>query len=299
MHADEVDVDADLVRRLVDRQFPRWRGLPLEEVDSAGTDNAVFRLGTTKVLRLPRTPGAVGALEKEQRWLPVLAPHLPVRVPTPLAAGTPTAGYPLRWAVYEWLDGDVATHGTVADLDAFATDVAAFLLALRAVDLPDEAARASLRTYRGEPLALRDAATRAAIAESAGLLDVDLATAVWRDALRLPPYDGPPTWLHGDMKPDNLLVHDGRLTGVIDFGVLAVGDPTVDQIVGWNFLTGEARSTFRRRLGADDVTWRRGRAWALTIGLVALPYYRHTNPRLAAVSSHQIAQVLADYEANG
>jgi aminoglycoside phosphotransferase (APT) family kinase protein len=294
MHDDEVDIDEPLVRHLIDTQFPGWRSSELAEVDSAGTDNAMYRLGDDRVVRLPRTPGAVVGLDKELTWLPELAGRLTARVPRPLGLGTPDDAYPFRWAVYDWIEGDPARCER-DDTPTFARDVARFVASLRAVEVPAEGT--APRSYRGGRLAERDADTRTAIAACAGEIDAPLVREIWADALRLPAYDGPPQWFHSDLKPDNLIVANGRLRGVIDFGGVAVGDPAVDQIFAWNFLTGDARATFRDALGADDATWARGRAWALTIGLVALPYYAVSNPRLAAVSRTQIAAVVDDYVA--
>jgi aminoglycoside phosphotransferase (APT) family kinase protein len=146
---------------------------------------------------------------------------------------------------------------------------------------------------RGEALAARDAATRAAIAASDGLVDIAAVTRIWDDALRIPAWEGPPTWMHADLSPGNLLVRDGRLAAVIDWGGAGIGDPTVDLIIAWNLLPASARRTFRDALGVDDDTWRRGRGWALSISLIQLPYYQHTNPGLAENSRHVISEVLA------
>lgn len=287
MHADEVDIDVALVRRLVAGQFPAWAGLPVEPVASSGTENAMFRLGDELAVRLPRIGGAARALAVEQTWVPRLAPDLPVDVPVPVATGTPTDDYRYPWIVCRWLPGaNPAVHDTTPEL---ATDLAAFVRELRAVD-PAGAPAAG----RGMPLATRDAPTRAAIAASAGLVDIAAVTAVWDDALRIPAWTGPPAWAHADLSPGNLLVRDGRLTAVLDWGAAGVGDPTVDLIVAWNLLPAGDRPAFRAALDVDDDTWRRGRGWALSISLIQLPYYQHTNPSLAANSRHVIAEVLAD-----
>ena len=292
LHPDEFPVDDALVRRLVDAQHPRWRHLPLVHVRSGGTDNVLFRLGPELVVRFPRQPSAVPSLRTELTWLPRLAPHLPVAVPEPVAEGAPGPGFPAPWAVYRWLDGETAVPERVGDPVAFAHDLAGFVRALRAVPVP---AGAELpRSYRGGPLADRDAATRAALAGCADLVDADAALGVWTEALGLPVADGPPAWFHGDLKRDNVLVRDGRLSAVIDFGGLAVGDASVEQIVAWSELPAAVRPRFRAELGSDDATWARGRAWALSIGLVALAYYRDTNPSLAGISRHQVEQVLTD-----
>jgi aminoglycoside phosphotransferase (APT) family kinase protein len=287
MHADEVDIDVGLVRRLVAGQFPAWAGLAVVPVVSSGTDNAMFRLGDDLAVRLPRIAGAAGNVATEQRWVPRLAPHLPVAVPAPVVVGDPTDEYPYPWTVCRWLPG---TNPTVDDVPpGLADDLAAFVTALRRVD-PTGAPRAG----RCLPLATRDAPTRAAIAASRQLVDTAAVTEVWADALRVPPWDGPPTWAHADLAPGNVLVRDGRLTAVLDWGAAGVGDPTVDLVVAWNLLPAPARAVFRDALGVDDDTWRRGRGWALSIAIIQLPYYQHTNPALAANARHVLHEVLAD-----
>ncbi len=291
MHADEVHTDAALVGRLVAAQFPQWAGLPIAPVPSAGTDNALYRLGDDMAVRLPRIPGAVGQVEKEGRWLPALAPLLPLAIPVPLAQGSPSADYPWPWSVYRWLSGENATIERIADPHHFATALARFIAALHRID-PTGGPPSS----RGVPLATRNAPTRAAIAALRGMIDTDAATAAWEAALRAPAWHGPPTWSHGDLQSGNLLAVGGRLSAVIDFGCLGVGDPACDLQVAWNLLPAETRGVFRAALPVDDATWARGRGWALSVGLIALPYYQHTNPVLAGISRHAIAAVLADHE---
>lgn len=289
MHADEVHTDVALVRRLVAAQFPRWADRRVEAVASSGTDNAMYRLGADLAVRLPRIESAVGDVALEQWWLPRLAPSLPVAVPVPLAEGRPGAGFPFPWSVYRWLDGANPLPGDLAEPDRLATDLAAFVIALRGVD-PTGAPAAG----RGVPLSTRDAPTRAAIGQLDGVVDTAAVTAVWDEARRLPERAGPPTWAHGDLSPGNVLLAGGRLTGVIDFACAGVGDPTVDLIVAWNLLPARVRPVFRAALAVDDDTWLRGRGWALSISLIQLPYYRDTNPALAANSRHVIREVLAD-----
>ncbi len=290
MHADEADIDVSLVRHLVGGQFPQWAGLPVESVDSSGTENAMYRLGEDMAVRLPRRKGAVGDVEAEQQWLPRLAPHLPVAVPAPLGRDGPAEGYPWNWSVYRWLEGENPVAGRIAEPGPLAEDLGKFITALRGIDPVD-----GPLSGRGVPLATRDAATRAAIEELHGIIDTEAATAAWEEALRIPEWSGPVAWVHGDLSPGNVLVDRGRLSAVIDFGCVGVGDPTVDLIVAWNLLPAEARGVFREALRADDTTWARGRGWALSISLIQLPYYWDTNPVLAANSRHVIREVFADH----
>ncbi|MET8766268.1 aminoglycoside phosphotransferase family protein [Streptomyces sp. NPDC004658] len=292
MREGEVDVDPPLVRRLIARRFPEWAGLPVRRVDSSGTENVMFRLGTDLVVRLPRHPGAVADVTHEQRWLPRLGPLLPVATPEPVGLGTPDEDFPWPWSVYRWLAGRNPVAGAVAEPERLAERLGAFVAALRRID-PHDGPPAS----RGLPLATRDEPTRAALARLTALtgrIDTAAVTALWEEALRAPAHGGPPAWAHGDLSPGNVLVDGDRLSAVIDFGCAGVGDPAVDLIVAWNLLPVSARDTFRKAVGADDAEWARGRGWALSISLIQLPYYWHTNPALAENSRHVIAEILAE-----
>ncbi|WP_257585782.1 MULTISPECIES: aminoglycoside phosphotransferase family protein [unclassified Streptomyces] len=289
MHADELGIDAPLVRRLIARRFPEWAGLPVRRLVSSGTENAMFRLGTELVVRLPRHPGAVPDLAHERRWLPRLGPLLPVAVPEPVGRGEPDEDYPWPWSVYRWLAGANPTAGAVSAPRRLAEDLGRFVHALRRVAPQDAPAG-----HRSGALSERDASTRAAIAELGGRIDTAAVTALWERALRAPRHEGPPMWSHGDLSPGNVLVDGGRLGAVIDFGCAGVGDPAVDLMPAWNLLPAAARPAFREAAGADDDEWARGRGWALSVALIQLPYYWHTNPPLAENSRHVIAEILGE-----
>lgn len=293
MHDDEVFTDSAQVRRLLAAQFPEWTELPLHAVPSHGTDNAIYRLGADKAVRLPRRPGAVRHIDKEHTWLPRLASYLPVSLPLPLAKGVPGEGYPWNWSVCVWLEGDNPDPSD-ADQVRLAADLADFLRALRAID-PADGPRPSAQNFgRGVPLILRDASTRAALAASQGTIDVAAAAALWEADLNAPVWSAPPVWIHGDLNAGNVLVRDGRLSGVIDFGGMAVGDPACDLLAAWYVFGRAGRAAFRDALGADDASWARGRGWALSMALIALPYYRDTNPVIVAAAKRVVGEILAE-----
>lgn len=293
MQPDELDIDTALVERLVAGRFPEWAALPVRAVESAGTDNAMFRLGDELVVRLPRVPYAARHVEKEQRWLPVLAPHLPLEVPVPVGRAEGSAEFPLPWSVYRWLDGGDAFGAPVSDLGHAAVELGRFGRALRGVD-----ASGGPASFRGGPVteweggyfpgAVRDLGAD-------GVVDAELATAAWESVLRLPQWEGAPVWVHADLLPGNLLTRDGRLSAVIDFGGLGVGDPACDMMPAWSLLTAGTREAFREESGADDATWARGRGWALAWGLVTEHYYRVTNPVLAEVARRTRTEALAEF----
>lgn len=293
MHHDEIDTDVDLVRRLIAAQKPPWAGLPIAPVTSTGTANAMYRLGDGMVVRLPLRPSGTRAVEKEHRWLPALAPQLPVGIPLPLLRGRPTDDYALPWSVYPWFEGEDATTATF-DPGQAASDVAGFVDALRSID-PTGAPEPSAAAYgRGVPLAARDDYTRRAIDASRHLVDTDAVTSAWEAARRVPEWDRPAVWVHGDIASGNLLFRDGRLSAVIDFSSLGIGDPACDLIVAWEMFDAESRQVLRSELQVDDATWERSRGWALSTAIVALPYYEETNPFMAAQARHKLAVVLGE-----
>jgi aminoglycoside phosphotransferase (APT) family kinase protein len=296
MHSDEIDISPDLVGRLLASQFPEWAGLPVLPVASSGTDNALFRVGSDLVARLPRIHWAIKDVDKEHEWLPRLAPRLPLAIPTPLARGTPAEEYPWSWSIYRWLDGGNGIVHEVADLNQTAVDLAHFIGALQQIDPRNGPRPDPYGSERGVALVNRDAETREAIAGAGELLDADAVIAAWDAALRTPEWADSPTWIHGDLQAGNMLFVNGRLSAVIDFGCLGVGDPACDLMPAWSFFTGESRNAFRRSLDVDDATWARGRGWALSVALIALPYYLHSNPAIVRASRRTIAEVLADGE---
>jgi aminoglycoside phosphotransferase (APT) family kinase protein len=291
MHADEVPTSADLVERLVAAQLPQWAGLPAVRVPSSGTDNAIYRLGDDVAARLPRRESSVDQIELERRWLPSLAPLVPTAIPETLAVGEPGEGYPFPWSVCRWLPGESLPQDGY-DGTGVAEDLGAFVSAMQRVELPDAPAPGET-TYRGLPLATRDEDTRRAIGELEDEIDTAAATAAWEAMLRIPDWDGAPVWFHGDLLPGNLLREGGRLSAVIDFGCLGMGDPAADLIAGWSVLTGPARDAFRRSVAVDDDTWARGRGWAFSMALIQLPYYRDTNPGMSANARYVIREILA------
>lgn len=295
MHADEVDIDVSLVGRLLTAQFPHWAELPIEPVPFLGTDNALYRVGDELVLRLPRVHRATLALDKECKWLPTLAPLLPLAVPVPLARGLPADGYPWTWSVYRWLEGETATVEPISDLSEAASALAEFIAALQRVDPTDGPPPGEHNVFRGEVLTQRDGAVRTAIASLGGDIDVGAVTTAWDVALRAPTWPGRPVWIHGDLDARNLLVEDGELSAVIDFGCLGVGDPACDVMVAWKVLSADARDSFRATLSIDDATWARSRGWALSQALGALSYYTsETNPDLVREAQAWLSAVLAD-----
>jgi aminoglycoside phosphotransferase (APT) family kinase protein len=282
MHADELELDESLVRALLEEQFPEWAGLSLLRVEPSGTDNAIFRLGNELAVRLPRRDGSLDEEGNEHTWLPRLAPRLPVEIPLPVACGWPGAGYPWHWSVCTWLEGETPIGVPLA-----ADELVALVEALQRIDsrgAPDPGAG------RGEPLVTRDRRVREALER----LEAPGARDLWEEAAAAPAWPGERVWLHADLDARNVLVRDGRLTGVIDWGCLGAGDPAVDLMAAWKLLNANGRERFREALAVDDDTWLRAEGWALSQALIALDYYTpENNPPLHGEATRWLAEVLA------
>jgi aminoglycoside phosphotransferase (APT) family kinase protein len=265
--SERIEVAPEIAAALVARQFPAWAGLPVRRVAHSGWDNRTFHLGDDKLIRMPAAPWYRKQVAKEQAWLPKLAPQLPLAIPTPLAQGSPDASYPWEWSVYGWIEGETAAHGEIDDQVAFARGLAGFLSALHRADTSGAPDAGRHNFFRGGPLSTYDAETREAIAKLGGKVDAAACLALW-DAALATAWDHAPVWIHGDFAAGNLLVKDGRLCAVIDFGCCAVGDLACDLAIAWTFLEGEARQAFRDALPLDAGTWARGRAWTLWKALI-------------------------------
>lgn len=293
MDADELDIGLSLVGKLVSAQFPQWASLPIKSVEPGGWDNRTFRLGEHMVVRMPSAAAYAEQVEKEHRWLPILAPLVPVLIPVPLAMGGPAEGYRWHWSLYEWLDGETATVGRIADLTQFAAALGQFLAALQRIDPTGGPPPGEHNFFRGGLLAIYDGETRQALATVGREIDADTAAAAWEVAIATA-WRCPPVWVHGDVSAGNLLVKDGRLSGVIDFGCMAVGDPACDLAIAWTLFEGESRDAFRAALSVDDATWARGRGWTLWKGLIMLAEHLRTNPLEAGNARRVVDEVLAD-----
>jgi len=289
-----VNIDASLVRRLVAAQFPQWANLPLRPIEPGGWDNRTFRLGAHMIVRLPSAEAYAAQVTKEHRWLPKLAPLLPLPIPVPLAMGVPGADYPWPWSVYRWLEGEIAAVGRIVDLPEFATTLGQFLVALQRIDRTAGPPPGLHNFFRGGPLSVYDHETRRAIAALGRRVDADAATEVWEAALATA-WREPPVWVHGDVSAGNLLVNNGRLSAVIDFGCSGVGDPACDLSIAWTFFRGCSRDAFRATLPLDQATWARGRGWTLWKALILLAGVADGRLAEASRSQRALDEVLADH----
>ena len=288
-----MEIDETLVRHLIASQFPEWLGLPIKPVKLGGWDNRTFHLGEGMTVRLPSAQRYEAQVEKEQHWLPQLALLLPLPIPTPLAMGRPNEIYLWRWSVYKWIEGDIASLEGIRDLPQFAVALAEFLTDLQQVDTTGAPPPGNHNFFRGGQLSTYDAETRQALLAVKGKIDFQKATSVWEIALASE-WNRPPVWIHGDIASGNLLVREGRLSAVIDFGCMGVGDPACDLVIAWNFFAGESRDAFISALSLDADTWERGRGWALWKALITLVQQVGVDDAGAERTKRIIDEILTD-----
>lgn len=295
IHDDEFPAGTDIARRLIAAQRPDLRDLPIDPV-GAGTDNTMYRVGTKLLMRMPRTRGTEASLRKELTWLPRIGPGLHWRVPEPAFTGEPSSEFPLTWALYRWIEGEPAGQDSVADWTTYGRDLASFVKELHALDLRGAKRGGDLEWYRGGLLQPHDDWVAECLNDIRGLptgLDVDVLHGIWKAALELSPPSTGHVWLHGDLKPTNVLVKSGRIAAVIDFGGLSIGYPDAEHAPLWD-QPATARAAYRAHLGLDDAIWFRARAWSLMIGASGVPYYWETYPDFAAECVQRLQNIETD-----
>ncbi|MBI2792211.1 MAG: aminoglycoside phosphotransferase family protein [Gammaproteobacteria bacterium] len=294
MEPENINIDVAIVQQLLKSQFPQWKDLPVRPVSQSGWDNRTFHLGKEMLVRMPSAEEYAFQVEKEQHWLPKLAPSLPLQIPVPIAMGEPGEGYPWKWSIYRWLEGEAAARANIGDLKEFAASLADFLITLHGIDSTNGPKPGPHNFYRGGDLSTYDAETRQAMDVLKGKINVGLTTEIWERAIATNwHYD--PVWIHGDVSVGNLLVKEGRLKAVIDFGQLGVGDPACDLAIAWTFFKGESREIFRKKLALDYDTWARGRAWTLWKALIIAAGITDSNAAEAAEPLHIIDEVITDH----
>jgi len=292
MHENEMDIDENLVRSLLASQCPQWATLSLRRIQSSGTDNALFRLGSDYVVRMPRVEWVPGSVEKcinkEYEWVPKIARLLSIPISEPVFKGMPDDVYPWPWLITRWNDGQNPAFEIKNEYDLLARDLANFLNEFHCVSLSGGPA-----SRRGLPLQAVDQETRKAIMQLDDEIDTRAATLLWNELSGIAYWQCQPVWVHGDFLPGNILINNDRLSAVLDFSDVGMGDPACDIVIAWSLLNARSRQIFRDNLiDIDDDTWERGRGWALSIALIMLPYYKQTNPVLAALAQRILANVL-------
>lgn len=290
MHETEINIDTGLVKHLLTGQFPALAERPINLVQSTGTVNAIFRIGDDLCARLPRMGSWAESLVKEYTWLPKLAPYISLAIPRPFAKGNGTNYFPYPWAIYHWIDGLTYRKELINDELQMAQDLANFILELRNIEI------AGAPHGGRDPLSELDGVTRIAIESSNGVIDSGAVLDAWTESLEAPRWDGKPVWIHGDLLKSNLLVQEGRLCTVIDFGGAGIGDPAADVVPAWSVFNKAGRERFRQVLDVDEGTWRRARGYALHQALLIIPYYSKTNPEFVSMAKRTVAEVFSEFK---
>ncbi len=282
-----VSINSALVKQLILSQFPQWKDLPIKPVALSGWDNRTYHLGDEMLVRLPSAESYAAQVDKEQTWLPILESKLPLQIPKPLALGQPEFGYPFNWSVYEWIEGRTLAE-VESEKQMLAKELADFLTNLYQIPVMEGPAAGAHNFYRGGSLAVYDAETKQAIQVFDKSIDAKTTLRIWELALASS-WQNAPVWVHGDISPGNLIVRDGHLHAVIDFGLLSVGDPACDLVMAWNYFDSKSRKVFKEAMALDSNTWHRARGWALWKALIIASGISKTNA-VEANSSYQIIE---------
>ncbi|MGN4422316.1 aminoglycoside phosphotransferase family protein [Bacillus cereus group sp. MYBK30-1] len=288
-------INTELVKRLVQEQFPEWAHLEIKPVKFSGHDNRTFHLGKQMSVRLPSDAAYVPQVEKENKWLPILSKEITLPISSPIAKGNPSAEYPWPWSINKWIEGETVTKENVHNLNEFATDLGSFLVELQSIDASNGPKAGAHNFYRGGLISVYDEEARVAIENNKDVFDETLLKHLWDLALRST-WERTPVWVHGDIAPGNLLIKDGKLCAVIDFGILGVGDPACDAAMAWTFFDKNSRNVFKEVLCMDEETWNRARGWALWKALITYDANRDSNEKVAEETYRVIQVIVDDYE---
>ncbi|MGL4861607.1 MAG: aminoglycoside phosphotransferase family protein [Cetobacterium sp.] len=263
-----MNIDTNLVKTLIKEQYPNFSDLKIVEVENSGNDNRTFHLGDSMLVRLPSGKEYASQIEKEMYWLPKLSPYILLDIPLPLFKGNPTKEYPFNWGIYKWIEGETLTYKDILNLDLLAIDLAKFLKELQSIDATLGPKAGKHNFYRGGNLNIYDNETRIALKNLKNIFDTNSLENIWKKCLKSK-YTNKPVWIHGDIAVGNLLIKDGRLSAVIDFGILGTGDPACDYVIAWTFFSNKSREIFKSHLNCDEETFERAKGWALWKALIS------------------------------
>lgn len=294
--SDRIEITVSLATELVSGQFPEWAHLKVQPVDVSGWDNITFRLGDDMSIRLPSAKRYEAQIEKEQKWLPELAPFLSVPIPRPIAMGQPSKKYPWHWSINQWIDGTSANILNIDEscLSLIASSLAQFLKELHKIDTHGSPMAGPHNFYRGDSPVIYDSETRSAIDHLRDYyIDAQEVIPIWEKAISTK-WTHNPVWVHGDLSDGNILIKDSKLAAIIDFGCIGVGDPACDLVIAWNFLTNESRKIFRNCLGLDPNTWARARGWALWKALITMEQIKDKTSREIMKQKQVINEILIE-----
>lgn len=291
----KIDITEDLVKKLIEEQFPQYAHLPIKVVPLQGWDNRTFRLGEEMLVRLPSAESYVRQVEKEHKWLPILSSYLSLPIPDPIALGKPSKAYPWKWSIYKWLEGKSANSVEMGEetLQNIAVQLAHFLNKLHQFAPTDAPTPGLHNCWRAAHTSVYDSDTRALIKNLNHLIDSKKATSLWKKAISSK-WNKDPVWVHGDVASGNILVKDNNLSAVIDFGCIGVGDPACDLTIAWTFFKNKSREIFKKAIDLDSNTWVRARGWALWKALYELSVLKDQSSSEALVQIQIIKDVLEE-----
>lgn len=284
-----MNISVELVEKLISEQFPQWKELKVKPVKHNGHDNRTFHLGDKMTVRLPSGKAYEPQVQKEAKWLPILARNLSLPITEPVAEGCPTADYPYVWSINKWLSGDTVTRNNI-NLSVFAEELANFLLEFESITASDGPIAGPHNFYRGGNLSVYDSETKEALHKLKGEINIEKCQLIWQQALSSK-WENEPVWIHGDIAPGNLLVQNGHLSGVIDFGILGTGDPSCDLAMAWTFFDKESRDVFIKSMNLDKDTWNRSKGWALWKALIT---YNNSDKKISENARFTVDAIIND-----
>ncbi|MDO8953640.1 MAG: aminoglycoside phosphotransferase family protein [Gammaproteobacteria bacterium] len=292
----KLEITTQIVTTLIAEQFPQFAHLQIKPVDHGGNDNRTFRLGNEMSIRLPSAEEYVSQVQKEQKWLPKIASHLPLPIPQPIAMGVPSVDYPWNWSIYKWLEGKSANslEHSDADLETIAMQLAQFLSDFHKLNTAGAPAPGLHNWWRAAHTSIYDAETRFLIDKLKGFINADDSRSLWQRALNSK-WDRDPVWVHGDVASGNLLVKENRLSAVIDFGCMGIGDPACDLTIAWTFFRGKSRGIFKENLHLDEETWARARGWAMWKALYTISELENKSGTALAKQQQIIDAVMMEH----
>lgn len=290
LHDDEVDIDIKIVRKLLDEQFPQYKQEELMSMRTSGTDNRMFNLGSDKLVRLPRTEGAVASLEKEALWLPQIGPKLPIEVPIPIHTGKSSKEYPFPWLICPFLEGASPNNSNPLDQEQAVLDLAKFIKQMQKLNTKN-----APTCSRGQHIKIRDNTVKKYIPLLKEEYDISLLSEIWDSVINTPEWKGLSYWIHGDLHEGNILSKKGKIIAVVDFGLCGVGEPSCDYMCAWTLLGKESREKFKSLLNPDPSCWKRGLGWSFSMGILGYPYYKKTNPVFAEIAKRSMDQAIEDF----
>ncbi|GHV45553.1 acetyltransferase [Spirochaetia bacterium] len=289
LHGDQFDINVEIVKNLIKKQFPEFKELPIFEFDSIGTVNSIFRLGNEHYIRFPKTKQYEDSILKEYRILPYISKHITLEIPQPIKLGNPCSLYPVHWAIYNWINGEPYDNNKIADIQDIVSELANFINELHTISLLKDAPKAGRK-----PLLELDKMTIDALNASKEEIKYTKIIKIWNNLVNTSVWNNKPVWIHADLLKPNILIKDNHIAAIIDFGSAGIGDPAFDLIPAWAIFDKESRNKLQKTLDINEDTWNRACAYALHQAALIIPYYRKSNPGFVKQAIDTINEIIID-----